>query len=50
MSLIKAIGGEDVEEAIEVGLQHASNEVEKNNLSQIILIGDAPAKSKEVIK
>lgn len=33
MSLIKAVGGEDVEEAIEVGLQHAYNEVEKNNLS-----------------
>ena len=30
MSLIKAKGGDDTEEAIEIGLWHANNEVVKN--------------------
>ena len=35
-----------VNEAIELGLWHANTEDEKQNISQIILIGDAPANTK----
>ncbi|EAR87661.2 helicase carboxy-terminal domain protein (macronuclear) [Tetrahymena thermophila SB210] len=43
-------GGEDYEEAIEIGLQHANQENSKYPLSAIILIADAPAKSLSQIK
>ena len=36
-------------EAIEIGLWHANNEFDKGRLSQVILIGDAPVKSKKQI-
>eukprot|EP00298_Acanthocystis_sp_HF-20_P018889 c22051_g1_i5.p1 GENE.c22051_g1_i5~~c22051_g1_i5.p1 ORF type:complete len:2308 (+),score=699.29 c22051_g1_i5:197-6925(+) len=51
MSTVRAMGGGDYEEAIEIGLAHA---VEQSNqpegISQVIIIGDAPAKSREAIK
>ena len=37
-------------EAIEIGLNHANLEYDKNPISQIILIGDAPANSKEEVE
>ena len=45
----EAKGGGDYEEAIEIGLWHVNSEDEKNDVSQVILIGDAPAKSKKQI-
>ena len=51
MSTIKAMGGGDYEEAIEIGLWHAVQQSEESEgLSQVILIGDAPAKDLEAIK
>jgi hypothetical protein len=50
MSKIKAFGGDDTEEAIEIGLQHAHNEHLKQPVSAVILIADAPAKKLSVIK
>jgi len=44
METITARGGGDYEEAIEIGLWHANTENEKNEISQVILIGDAPSK------
>ena len=44
METITARGGGDYEEAIEIGLWHSNNENEKNEISQVILIGDAPSK------
>jgi hypothetical protein len=46
---IRAYGGGDREEAIEIGLWHAVKESEAGGISQVILIGDAPAKDIEVI-
>ena len=43
METITAKGGGDYEEAIEIGLWHANSEHEKNDISQVILIGDAPS-------
>lgn len=50
LAKVRAYGGDDYEEAIEVGLQYANEECNKNGLSQLILIGDAPAKDREAIK
>lgn len=49
MSKIGAQGGGDYEEAIEIGLQHANKEAETGELSQVILIADAPAKNQSQI-
>jgi len=51
MSTIGATGGDDFPEAIEIGLWHAFQQSEQpEGLSQVILIGDAPAKSEKAIK
>jgi hypothetical protein len=50
MEKISASGGGDYEEAIEIGLWHANQENEKEEISQVILIGDAPAKAVDQIK
>ena len=47
---IKPQGGGDYPEAIEIGLWHANEESRKGILSQVILIGDAPAKSEKAIQ
>ena len=44
-----AHGGGDYPEAIEIGLFHANEEHKNNNITQVIIIGDAPAKSKQQI-
>lgn len=49
MTNIVAKGGDDYEEAIEIGLSHANTEDDKFGVSQVILIGDAPAKSESVV-
>ena len=49
MESIKPEGGGDYPEAIEIGLRHANNEFDNGCLSQVILIEDAPAKSKQQI-
>jgi len=49
MEKISAHGGDDYEEAIEIGLWHANEEAEQEAVSQVILIGDAPAKLQEQI-
>ncbi|CAF1609441.1 unnamed protein product [Didymodactylos carnosus] len=50
MEKISAKGGGDYEEAIEIGLWHALQQNEQpDGISQIILIGDAPAKDKSAI-
>lgn len=49
MDKIGPEGGGDYEEAIEIGLWHANDEHDKINISQVILIGDAPAKTREQI-
>ena len=45
-----SFGGNDYPEAIEIALWHANNEHKKAPISQVILIGDAPAKSMEAIE
>ncbi|CAM4841770.1 unnamed protein product [Rotaria magnacalcarata] len=51
MSNISAYGGGDYEEAIEIGLWHAVQQsAEPEGISQVILIGDAPAKSSVAIE
>jgi hypothetical protein len=54
MSTVSAKGGGDYEEAIEIGLWHVNQEQAKlvypDRLTQVILIGDAPAKSHSQIK
>ena len=50
MEKISAKGGGDYEEAIEIGLWHANQENEKDGISQVILIGDAPAKNESQIQ
>ena len=37
-------------EAIEIGLWHVNQELEKNEVSQVILIGDAPANTVEEVR
>jgi hypothetical protein len=49
-SKVRAKGGGDYEEAIEIGFWHALREHNKNPITSIILIADAPAKSLQVIK
>jgi len=49
MELIKVEGGQ-WREAIEVGLWHVNRENEKEEVSQVILIGDAPANTEEEVK
>jgi hypothetical protein len=50
MTKMKAKGGGDYEEAIEIGLWHAVQQSEQpEKLSQVILIGDAPAKDTPAI-
>ena len=49
MEKVSAKGGGDYEEAIEIGLWHANDEDAKLEISQVILIGDAPPKDKEAI-
>ena len=49
MAKMTAKGGGDYEEAIEVGLWHCNQEAEAEGISQVILIGDAPAKQKKAI-
>ncbi|CAF3671837.1 unnamed protein product [Rotaria socialis] len=51
MAGISASGGDDFEEAIEIGLWHAVQESETlESISQVILIADAPAKDRAAIK
>ncbi|CAF0947135.1 unnamed protein product [Adineta steineri] len=51
MTKIVATGGDDYEEAIEIGLWHAFQQSEQpEGISQVILIGDAPAKSEKAIE
>ena len=50
METIHAQGGGDYEEAIEIGFWHVNQENRKDKVSQVILIGDAPAKAEKVIK
>ena len=51
MTGISAEGGDDFEEAIEIGLWHAVEESETTeSIAQVILIGDAPAKDREAIE
>jgi hypothetical protein len=51
MTKITAMGGGDYEEAIEIGLWHAVQESKNSErISQVILIGDAPAKDKTAIE
>ncbi|CAF1002734.1 unnamed protein product [Adineta steineri] len=51
MAKVKAYGGGDYEEAIEIGLSHAVEESQQSEgISQIILIGDAPAKDISAIE
>ena len=49
METVSAHGGGDYEEAIEIALWHANNEHEKSEVSQVLLIGDAPSKKKNQI-
>ncbi|XP_065663330.1 uncharacterized protein LOC136085791 [Hydra vulgaris] len=49
MDKISAHGGGDYEEAIEIGLWHVNRENEEHTVNQVILIGDAPAKTKDQI-
>ena len=50
MAKVSARGGGDYEEAIEIGLWHAVKQSEEEDgISQVILIGDAPAKDKSAI-
>jgi hypothetical protein len=50
LAKVSAKGGGDYEEAIEIGLWHAVQQSEQpDGLSQVILIGDAPAKDTPVI-
>ncbi|CAF0938955.1 unnamed protein product [Adineta steineri] len=49
MNTIKPEGGM-FNEAIEIGLWHANKENERETITQIILIGDAPPNSKEEVK
>jgi hypothetical protein len=49
LETIHAHGGGDYEEAIEIGFWHVNQENLKEKVSQVILIGDAPAKAKNVI-
>ncbi|XP_047142319.2 uncharacterized protein LOC105845986 [Hydra vulgaris] len=50
MDKILARDGGDYEEAIEIGLWHVNRENDENTVNQVILIGDAPAKTKDQIK
>ncbi|CAF4710771.1 unnamed protein product, partial [Rotaria sp. Silwood2] len=51
MTTVSATGGGDYEEAIEIGLWHAvQHSKNPERLSQVILIGDAPAKDITAIK
>lgn len=45
METVKASGGGDYEEAIEIGLQYVNKEKSKHEIKQVLLFGDAPAKS-----
>jgi hypothetical protein len=49
LQTIAAEGGGYWNEAVEIGLWHAANEAEKGVVSQVILIGDAPANTDEEI-
>jgi len=49
MDKIRAHAGGDIPEAVEIGLWHANQEFEKEPISQVILIGDAPAKDEPSI-
>lgn len=51
MGQVTAMGGGDYEEAIEIGFWHALQQNEHpEGISQVILIGDAPAKEKPAIQ
>ncbi|KAL4441130.1 hypothetical protein ABPG74_002080 [Tetrahymena malaccensis] len=50
LEAIEPEGGDDYEEAVEVGLQHANLQHANQELSAIILIADAPSKSMAQIK
>ncbi|CAF1222140.1 unnamed protein product, partial [Didymodactylos carnosus] len=52
MDRISAKGGwsHQTEEAIEIGFSHANEENKKENISQVILIGDAAANTKEQVR
>jgi hypothetical protein len=45
MDTISASGGTWMEEAVEIGLWHVNEEAKNGEVSQVILIGDAPANS-----
>ena len=50
MTTVNANGGGDIPEAIEIGLWHVNKRAEEARITQVILIGDAPAKTKDEIK
>jgi hypothetical protein len=50
LSKVQAKGGDDYEEAIEIGLQHSLKEHQKEPISSIILIANATAKKKDAVK
>ncbi|KAL4489801.1 hypothetical protein ABPG72_022441 [Tetrahymena utriculariae] len=50
LETIKPKGGEDYEEAVEIGLQHANQENDNQELTAIILLADAPSKNMSQIK
>jgi hypothetical protein len=49
MDTISASGGTWYEEAVEIALWHANEEANNGEVSQVILIGDAPANSQEQV-
>lgn len=49
MNKINPMPGGDYPEAVEIGLWHANQEHKNERISQVILIGDASAKSKKSI-
>ena len=50
METVKAYGGGDYEEAIEIGLQYVNKEKSKHKIKQVLLFGDAPAKDPSQIE
>ena len=49
LDIIDASGGDDYEEAIEIGLCHVNKERKKYKIHKVILIGDSPPKLIEAI-
>ena len=47
---VEVFGGDDIPEAVEIGLQYANKLSNTSGLSQVILIGDSPPKEIEAIE